>query len=127
MGLETSEWGLKDKKVQQLIRGNETSFDLIICEQFMQESWLMFSYKFKAPLITINTFGPSNMFDRIMGLMPPFSFIPHSMLIHYGDEMTFFQKLDNAFTSIGEIFVRDWNYEPKMQAIADKGFESLAG
>lgn len=53
MGLKSGLHGLKDKKVQELIHRNDVHFDLIISEQFFQESWLMFSQKYKAPIITI--------------------------------------------------------------------------
>lgn len=53
MGIKSGVHGLKDKKVQELIHRNDTHFDLIISEQFFQESWLMFSRKYNAPVITI--------------------------------------------------------------------------
>lgn len=53
MGIKSGIHGLKDKKVQELIHRNDIHFDLIISEQFFQESWLMFSKKYKAPVITI--------------------------------------------------------------------------
>lgn len=49
-----SYYGLKDPKVQELIRSKNLDFDLVINEQMFQESWLMFGYKFNAPLITIS-------------------------------------------------------------------------
>lgn len=53
MGIKSGIHGLKDKKVQELIHRNDIHFDLIISEQFFQESWLMFSRKYNAPVITI--------------------------------------------------------------------------
>lgn len=53
MGIKSGIHGLKDKKVQELIHRNDIQFDLIISEQFFQESWLMFSRKYSAPVITI--------------------------------------------------------------------------
>lgn len=53
IGIKTGIHGLKDKKVRELIQRNDIHFDLVISEQFFQESWLMFSHKYKAPVITI--------------------------------------------------------------------------
>ncbi len=50
-GLEFSEWGLKDPKVQQFINTDDLHFDLILVELHLQESWLMFAHKFKAPIV----------------------------------------------------------------------------
>lgn len=49
----SSEHGLKNPKVQQLIHSTNMTFDLVINEEINHDSWLMFGYKFKAPTITI--------------------------------------------------------------------------
>lgn len=49
----SSEHGLNDTNVQRIINSKDLHFDLIINEDMFHESWLMFGYKFKAPIITI--------------------------------------------------------------------------
>lgn len=49
----SSEHGLKNANVQKLIHSTHLSFDLVISEDIYHYSWLMFGYKFKAPMITI--------------------------------------------------------------------------
>lgn len=52
----TSEYGLKHPNVQRVIHSNDLHFDLVINEEFFHESWLMFGYKFNAPVVTICEF-----------------------------------------------------------------------
>lgn len=52
-GLLTTKHALDDKGVQQLINDENSYFDLVISEQFAQESFLMFAHKFQCPFITI--------------------------------------------------------------------------
>lgn len=49
----SSEYGLQNAQVQQIIHSTNMSFDLVINEDFYHESWLMFGYKFKVPTVTI--------------------------------------------------------------------------
>lgn len=52
-GKETSEYALKNQMVQDFIASDDLRFDLVISEQYFQESWLMFAHKFNAPIVTI--------------------------------------------------------------------------
>lgn len=52
-GLPSSDYNLRNPKVQQLINSTDLSFDLVINEEFCYDSWLMFAYKFNAPTINI--------------------------------------------------------------------------
>lgn len=52
-GLVTTEYALKHPNVQKLIASTDQHFNLIIAEQFYQESFLMFAHKFRAPVITL--------------------------------------------------------------------------
>lgn len=51
----SSDHGLNDSKVKKIIHSQDLHFDLVINEEFFHESWLMFAYKFKAPIVTICT------------------------------------------------------------------------
>lgn len=53
MGLETTEHALQNKNVQEFLLNENLTFDLIICEQFYQEAFLLLGYKYKAPIVTI--------------------------------------------------------------------------
>lgn len=74
MGIKSGIHGLKDKKVQELIHRNDIHFDLIISEQFFQESWLIFSKKYKAPVITIgNNFDFFLIFYSLLEVITDFN------------------------------------------------------
>lgn len=51
-GLLTTEHALQTQVVQKFIQ-REDHFDLVLSEQFFQESFLMFAYKFSCPIVTI--------------------------------------------------------------------------
>lgn len=53
LGLTSSEHRLRDKNVQRFLHRDDLQFDIIISEQFFQESWLLFAHKFNAPILTI--------------------------------------------------------------------------
>lgn len=53
VGTPSSDYNLRDPKVQKLINSTDVSFDLVINEDFYHDSWLMFGYKFKAPTVSI--------------------------------------------------------------------------
>ncbi|XP_062551814.1 LOW QUALITY PROTEIN: UDP-glycosyltransferase UGT5-like [Armigeres subalbatus] len=124
MGIETSRHGLESRNVQTFLKREDLHFDLIVSEQFFQESWLMFAYKFNAPIVTISTYGYSDFMDRAMGLITPWSVVPH-MLLDYEDNMNFFQRSYNLFISTFDYVVREYYYLPKQNEIVKKCFGDL--
>lgn len=124
MGLETSRFGLENTHVQKFLKRDDLQFDLVISEQFFQESWLMFAHKYNAPIVTISTYGYSDFMDRAMGLLTPWSFVPH-MLLDYEDNMNFFQRGYNVFLSTLDYVIREYYYLPKQNVIARDFFADL--
>lgn len=49
----TAEYGLGNPNVQKIIHSEGLHFDLVINEDMFHESWLMFAFKFNAPVVTI--------------------------------------------------------------------------
>lgn len=49
----SSEHGLTTSNVQKIIHSQHLHFDLVIDGNFFHESWLMFAYKFNAPVVSI--------------------------------------------------------------------------
>ena len=123
IGLLTTEHALKDAKVQELIANKQQqyAFDLIIVEQFFHESFLMFSHKFNCPIVTIGTMGYADNMDHAMGIVTPWSFIPHLLLSHT-DRMSFRERAYNTYLSLYDNVWRRWYYMPKMQQMAEKYF-----
>ena len=121
VGLLTSEYALNDKKVKSLIESKDKKFDLLILEQFFHESFLMFAHKFKCPVVTIGTMGYADNMDHAMGLVTPWSVIPHLVLSHT-DRMTFWERMYNSYLSLYDAVMRRWYYLPQMQVMAEKHF-----
>uniref|UniRef100_U5EXT1 Putative glucosyl/glucuronosyl transferase n=1 Tax=Corethrella appendiculata TaxID=1370023 RepID=U5EXT1_9DIPT len=124
MGLDTSEYSLKNRAVQQLIERDDLHFDLVLSEQFYQESWLMFAHKYKAPIVTLSTIGYADFMDSMMGLQTPWSHVPH-FLLNYEDNMNFCERVYNTYISIFDRIFRKWYYLPKHDEIAQKYFASV--
>lgn len=124
MGLETSRHGLENDHVQKFLKRGDLKFDLIVSEQFFQESWLMFAYKYNAPIVTISTYGYSDFMDRAMGILTPWSFVPH-MILDYEDQMNFFQRAYNVFLSTLDYVIREYHYLPEQNKLAKEFFGEL--
>lgn len=126
VGLLTSEHALNNQKVKNLIRSKSKKFDLVIMEQFFHESFLMFGHKFQAPIVTLGTFGYADNMDRSMGIMTPWSFVPH-IALPYKDRMNFWERCHNVFVSVVDLIGRRWYYLPEQQKLAEKYFKDVPG
>ncbi|KAH8282511.1 hypothetical protein KR054_008102 [Drosophila jambulina] len=121
VGLLTTEHALRDAGVRKLIESQDDHYDLVILEQFFHEAFLMFGKKFNCPVVTIGTMGYADNIDHAMGILTPWSVIPHLILSHT-DRMTFSQRAYNAYLSLYDAVMRRWYYLPKMQEMAEKYF-----
>lgn len=54
MGLNSAKYCLEHSIISDFIENDHSHFDLILAEQFYQESLLMFAHKYKAPVVTIS-------------------------------------------------------------------------
>ncbi|XP_063696226.1 UDP-glycosyltransferase UGT5-like [Culicoides brevitarsis] len=122
-GLMTTEHALQTSVVQKFIQ-REDHFDLVLSEQFFQESFLMFAYKFDCPIVTIGTLGYSDFMDRAMGFHSPWATVPHSTL-PYSSEMTFWERTYNVMMSLADAVLREWYYYPKQEHLAQTYFKFL--
>ncbi|XP_017132690.1 UDP-glucosyltransferase 2 [Drosophila elegans] len=122
IGLMTTEHAFKDPKVKKLIESKDDHYDLVILEQFFHEAFLMFGKRFNCPVVTIGTMGYADNIDHAMGILTPWSLIPHLLLSHT-DRMTFSQRAYNAYLSLYDAVMRRWVYLPKMQQLAEKYFK----
>lgn len=126
MGLLNSEHGLNSSNVQQFINDDSQQFDVVISEQFYQETWLVFGYKFNAPLITINTFGCTDFMDYAQGLVTPLAYVPHTFL-DFDDRMSFWERSYNVFLHLVDKMIRLFYYMPQNNRLAEKYFTNLPG
>ncbi|XP_065082698.1 UDP-glycosyltransferase UGT5-like [Ochlerotatus camptorhynchus] len=126
LGLETAQYGFTRENVQEFIRTDESHFDLILAEQFYQEAYLMFAHKYKAPIVTVGTFGFAHYMGPMMGMMNMYSHVPHEFL-PLMDKMTFPQRIYNTAVSMYEQTLRAFYYLPKQEAMAQQNFGHLKG
>ncbi|XP_058122291.1 UDP-glycosyltransferase UGT5-like [Anopheles ziemanni] len=124
LGLETAEHAFESANVQRFLRTEGLTFDLLIAEQFVQESFLMLGHKYQIPIVTINTLGHADYIDRAFGLITPWSFVPHFML-QYDDSMTLSERGYNVILSVWDAFNRKFHYLPAQTRLAQKYFGQL--
>ncbi|XP_054285630.1 UDP-glycosyltransferase UGT5-like isoform X2 [Macrosteles quadrilineatus] len=109
-------------EVRNLIASNST-FDLIIYEMFIDDLFLGFAHKFKAPVIAI---GSCYMFpyvpDRFAIPANPASF--PGFYSWYSDKMHFIQRLHNVVLDLGGKALYRFSLEPLMTKIAREHFGS---
>ncbi|EDW04367.1 GH20997 [Drosophila grimshawi] len=126
IGLKTTEHALLQPKVQSLIHATETEgvFDLLLAEQFYQEAFLALAYKYNIPIVTTSTLGYENHMSQMMGLITPWSFVPHGFM-PFTDRMSFLERLRNTYVSLYEDLDRLYNYFPKMDNLAKQHFGNV--
>lgn len=128
IGLKTTEHALKQPKVQALIHAEHTEgvFDLLLAEQFYQEAFLALAHKYRVPIVTTSTLGYENHMSQMMGLITPWSFVPHGFM-PFTDRMSFMERVKNSYESLYEDLDRYFNYFPKMDAITEQYFGKVLG
>lgn len=121
IGLKSADHAFRDKNVATFLNTTTKQFDVVILEEFFHDSWLPFATRFNAPLVTIATLGHTSYFDNSMGLVTPFSYVPHHVL-PYSDRMTFVERSTNLFWGLADAFLRRFYYMEEMQKMADRYF-----
>lgn len=124
IGKISSEYAFSHPKVKEFIHRNDLHFDLVINQELYHDSWLMFGYKFKAPIVTICPTGTFDFFDRNMGLLTPYAYVSHNVLT-YTDNMSFTERWHNTMVSLYEWIYRRWVHISTQQEIAKRFFSHL--
>ncbi|XP_070496786.1 UDP-glycosyltransferase UGT4-like [Chironomus tepperi] len=123
-GIATTQFALESPPVKQFIDEDNSKFDLVISEQFQQESMNMFAHKYNCPLITIGTLDYADYMHNAQGQITPWSHVPH-FVSYSTDNMNFMERLENIFVSLYDAIGRKFYYLPKMTELARKAFEKL--
>lgn len=95
---EVIELFLNTPNVKALLNSNK-KFDLVILNWSMNEALLGIGHHFQTPVIVFSSIGSSQLTNKITRNPAPYSYIPNLFSI-YPDDMTFFQRLNNAFWSL---------------------------
>ncbi|XP_049941550.1 UDP-glycosyltransferase UGT5-like [Schistocerca serialis cubense] len=123
-GIRSCNLILGEEEIQKLYKSNE-KFDAVITEDFYQECYHVFAFKFNVPLIQIVPYeGHQWVGDRV-GNPSEIAYFPDP-LFAYSDHMDFFQRLNNAvFGTVGRLF-RQWYILPGMDAAVQKRLNDSA-
>lgn len=54
-----NEYVFENPNVQKFVKSTDLHFDVIVAEEFLSDSFLMFAHKFKAPIVTICKYSNS--------------------------------------------------------------------
>ncbi|XP_071454078.1 UDP-glycosyltransferase UGT5-like [Hetaerina americana] len=95
------------------------NFDLIVVEVFFYDCLIGFHHRFNVPVIAMaSQFSLPWVYD-LVGNPHSYSHVPH-ILLPYGENMNFFERLHNAIFSLGVTFARRWLAMPPQNEIAQK-------
>ncbi|KAG4077629.1 hypothetical protein HA402_008889 [Bradysia odoriphaga] len=124
VGRATVEKSLQSNNVQKFLHDDSLRFDLVILEEFAMDSFWMFAHKFKAPLISICSYGYPNFIDRQSGMLTPWSHVP-MWTETYSDKMSFIERLDNTILSLADWMVYKFFHMHWQNDLAKKYFGHL--
>lgn len=120
IGFGMTEYTLKDPKVQNLIKSNET-FDLVIVELFVNEAHMGFAHHFKTPLILFSSIAASEWVNFFVGNPAPPSYVQHSAS-GYSGSMSFWQRVRNLSIYIFDLFLREFYLYPQHEKLLKQYF-----
>ncbi|XP_021934412.1 UDP-glucuronosyltransferase 2B20-like [Zootermopsis nevadensis] len=112
---------LQHPRVQALIHSKDHHFDAIMVEAFMNECFLGFAHKFKAPIIQICPFGGTPWMGDWVGNPNPYSYIPDPFL-HFSHYMTFWERLVNTVNGVYFRIGQEFYNIPRQDSIMRKFF-----
>ncbi|XP_034479892.1 UDP-glucuronosyltransferase 2C1 isoform X3 [Drosophila innubila] len=123
MGLETTDFAFEQPEVLKLIHANDKigKYDLLLAEQFFNEGALFLGHLYQIPIVTITTFGFANYLSPLVGIVSPWSYVPHGWK-PYTDRMSLMERIDNVYSCLGEEILRTFWYYPAQDAILKKHF-----
>lgn len=117
-GLGITEMTLNSTEVRKFL-AEDNSFDLVISEQFFQESLNILAHKYKAPLVLVTTFG-NCMRHNIVSRNPLQLSTTISEFLDVKEPTSFWGRLRNLyFTAYEYIYWRYW-YLEEQEALVKK-------
>ncbi|XP_026761867.2 UDP-glycosyltransferase UGT5-like [Galleria mellonella] len=122
-GLAFTEVALNSSEVQKFLKQDHT-FDLVISEQFFQESMYVLAHKYNAPLILITTFG-NCMRHNIISRNPLQLSTVVSEFLDVREPMSFWGRMRNFYFTLYEFVVWKYWYLEKQEALVKKYIPNL--
>lgn len=126
IGIKTTEKALQQPAVHEIFNRNETKnvYDLLLVEQFYQEAFLTLALKYDIPIIASSTLGHQNFMSQMMGVITPWSFVPHGSL-PLSENMNFWERAWNSAASLYDDYYREFIYYPKQDVLIQKYLSHL--
>ncbi|GBP82547.1 UDP-glucuronosyltransferase 2B4 [Eumeta japonica] len=119
-----TEYILNAEELKRFIEEDNSKFDLVIAEEFFQQIFYVFSYKYRAPLILLSTFGVGHYMNEYMGNSMEISYVPHEFFAVSGD-MTVFDRLKNLAYTLYDILARRYYSLAFQNELAKSVFKNL--
>ncbi len=104
---------------QDLIRSNDTHFDLIMVELYYTDAYLALSKKFNAPVIGLVPQTLPTALSWISSNPVLFSYIP-VMYLPFSNSMSFLQRTINTIFGIAHVLRFEWDNLPYNQETIDR-------
>ncbi|KAF2894451.1 hypothetical protein ILUMI_11721, partial [Ignelater luminosus] len=120
MGLQFTDDTLSHPNVQKLLKSDE-KFDLVIVEQFVNEAFRGFCYRFQAPCVVVSTVGGSRWANPQMGNPAPPSYVP-DITLSLSSYMNFCERFYNSLVYLGALLFSHLYTFPKQNEILHKHF-----
>ncbi|CAI6364338.1 unnamed protein product [Macrosiphum euphorbiae] len=120
--VDTTYMFLSDPEVQNFIKYDQSTFDVVIIESFFQECTVALGHKYRAPVISIVPVTPWVSVSRWAGNPSDFSYIKDFML-DGGKSMTFWERFTNSYIGFYCLFVELITYLPKLENMMDTYFQ----
>ncbi|CAH2232873.1 jg16632 [Pararge aegeria aegeria] len=125
-GLAITELTLNSPEVKDFLKRDNTSFDLVICEQFVQEALYALSTKYNAPLAIVSTFG-NCLRHNIMTRNPLQLATILAEYLKVYNPGSFWGRLRNLYFAVYEYFWWRYSYLEKQEDLVKKYLPELAG
>ncbi|XP_017874679.1 PREDICTED: UDP-glucuronosyltransferase 2C1, partial [Drosophila arizonae] len=126
MGVQSTDFAFEQPEIKALINAKNKvgKYDLLIAEQFYNEGALILGHLYQTPTITLSSFGNTNYFSEMVGIITPWSYNPHSF-ISSTTRMNLWERAVNVFVCGMEHLMRTFLYYPSHDAVLRKHFSGL--
>lgn len=145
-GYKSADHALGTENVQNFMRRKDLHFDLVIHEEIYHDSFLIFGYRFRSPVVSICKYknianimlhwilcnqywssgplGIMELFDQDMGLITPSSHVSHTMLT-YTDNMSFIERYYSSMLTLYDWVLHKIAGNPLQNMLLRKHFDYL--
>lgn len=120
-GPHISETSLNKSSVLEFIRDDQSSFDLVMFENFYHECFAALGHKYGAPLVQLLPFSANARVSQWQSNPYGSAYIP-DLTSEFASNMTFAQRTTNALSTFFYTVMNRAFYLPRHRTIADKYF-----